>query len=81
MARHGGFPWRASRCVSCQKLAVKVDEKTGNYYCYYHWQLLQTVRQARSRLAQGDGYRRSKRATSKSPRQGKNGRKGKPASA
>lgn len=81
MARHGGFPWRASRCVSCQKLAVKIDDETGQYLCLIHWQLRMALRQAIRNAERGEGYRRSTRAKSKSPRQGKNGRKGKPDSA
>ncbi|HNT25850.1 MAG TPA: hypothetical protein PKM21_15890 [Anaerolineales bacterium] len=52
MARRksGGFPWRAPRCYVCSKLAVMVDEKTGDYLCVFHHQARIALREAAKNL-------------------------------
>ena len=49
--RSGGFPWRASRCYVCSRLAVKVDEKTGDYLCASHYQARIALREAAKNLS------------------------------
>ena len=52
MARKsGGFPWRATRCYVCSRLAVAIDQQTGDYLCAFHYQARIALREAAKTLS------------------------------